>query len=258
MQSSRSTRDTGFTLVELLIVVATLGILAALLLPVLNKAKARAQRAHCSSNLRQLLIAWNAYFQDNNGRLAETYQTNNPYAWVQGNMKIAAEAEDYSPIRKGTLFPFSRDVGIYHCPTDSGVTTDKPLFHTRSYSINCFMGGRDADLGPIPSTATDYVQFFAKDSDLKRPSELWVLIDEDERSIDDGFFIVDPSGQKWFDVPANSANRHVNTFALAFADGHCATWRNRDFGSAEISTSHETQAGSLLLQRLAAASSVPR
>jgi|SRR5215831_9583343 len=258
MHSSRSTRGLGFTLVELLIVVATLGILAALLLPVLNKAKARALRAQCSSNLRQLTIAWNSYFQENNGRLAETYQTNNPYAWVQGNMKIASEAPDPSLIRKGTLFPYSRDVGIYHCPTDTGVGGEKPVVPARSYSINCFMGARDFDLPFSIPGAEAYIPFFAKDSDLKRPSEMWVLIDEDEHSIDDGFFIVDPSGQKWFDLPANSPNRHVNTFALAFADGHCATWRNRDFGSAEILTSQNSSAGSLLLQRLAAATTVPK
>ena len=257
MHSSHPTRSKGFTLVELLIVVVTLGILAALLLPVLNKAKARAQRAHCSSNLHQLSIAWAMYFQENNGRLAETYQTNNPYAWVQGNMKIASEAGDYSLIQKGTLFPYSRDVGIYHCPTDQGSKGDKWPTPVRSYSINGFMGARDADLPPLIPNANAYVPFFAKDSDLRRPSELWVMIDEDERSINDGFFLTDPGAQTWFDFPAISAHRHSFNFTINFADGHSEVWRYLDARTLQVGTRETDQFGNKDLDRLARATSIP-
>ena len=57
--------DHGFTLVELLVVIALIAILAALLLPALAKAKASAQSAACKSNLRQLGMALNMYAQDN-------------------------------------------------------------------------------------------------------------------------------------------------------------------------------------------------
>ena len=253
--SSGSGQRTGFTLIELLVAVATIAILAALLLPVLGKAKIKAQRASCVSNLRQLGFGWIIYSHDNNGLLAESYGGSN--AWVYGNMKKPAEATDASLITQGKLFPYTRDTKVYHCPGDKGASFGpKTVELVRSYSMNCFMGGRDASLPPIPASAKDYIPFFAKDSELKRPSELWVLIDEDERSIDDGFFVTDPTGRIWFDFPATSMHRHDFSFGIAMADGHTDIWLNRDPRTRQL-TSHETeQSHNSDLERLAARSTV--
>ena len=66
----------AFTLIELLCVMAIIGVLAALLLPVLSQGKARAQRIQCVSNLRQAGLAFHSFAHDHNGRFPMQISTN--------------------------------------------------------------------------------------------------------------------------------------------------------------------------------------
>jgi prepilin-type N-terminal cleavage/methylation domain-containing protein/prepilin-type processing-associated H-X9-DG protein len=235
----------GFTLIELLIVIAIIAILAAILLPVLGKARATAINVECLNNERQLQISWHLYVGENNDHLApnnsiafiepgtntSTSNTKSDVSWLP-DMNAKTEINP-SNIMNGALFLYNSQLGIYHCPADMSTlqTPDGQLLlqpRWRSYNMSQSMNGWPNCPSPgYPNGLANYIPMWATLNAIKspRPSNAFVFIDEDSDAIIDAQFGNPPTFENWYvwwDLPSSRHNRGAN---LSFADGHVEHWK---------------------------------
>lgn len=227
-------RRKGFTLVELLVVIAVIAILASLLLPALAKAKQKAQGTQCMNNGRQLVLAWHMYADDNhdnliissdNGTGTGPYSTTVPardvqanlYAWAWSHMDFSQNGFNWDPTADITLrplWPYNNNSSIYKCPSDTSTVVDPSGItrpRIRSYSMNFFLGGfaggSAANGIGVRAWGRDFPIYF-KLSDLisltgsPGASKTFVFIDERQDCINWGNFMTDMTGYPTRTTPA--------------------------------------------------------
>lgn len=237
--------ERGFSLIELLVVVAIVAVLAGLLLPALARSKNRAQGVYCLGNGKQMIIALHQYSADHQDFLPPNPDdgAKNPgQNWVSGMMRDARDATNVvllTDARFAKLAPYTGPAyQLYKCPADKSTSAidGKRLPRVRSFAMNQAVGTLHNGRTPVNAPWLDNnhshqrnmpFRTYGKTADMidPAPSDLWVLLDEDEQSINDAGFAVGMKRPEWIDWPATY---HNMAGGFAFADGHSEIHRWKD------------------------------
>jgi prepilin-type N-terminal cleavage/methylation domain-containing protein/prepilin-type processing-associated H-X9-DG protein len=178
----------AFTLIELLIVVAIIGLLAALLLPTLSRAKARAVRIKCASNLKEIGLAIQMYVNQSEDRLPGPVWIGQPFQYdqTQTNTLIFFLGLDL-----GLLPPSlsTADAPIFLCPGYARLAPPAlPGAERASFIVNPDIDPNPANtVRPFgyPGRSGDPREDVLKTDELERynsPAGLVALIDADKRN----------------------------------------------------------------------------
>jgi prepilin-type N-terminal cleavage/methylation domain-containing protein/prepilin-type processing-associated H-X9-DG protein len=247
----------GFTLVELLIVIAIIAMLITILSPAVTRSRESARRVQCVNNVRQLSMAWLIYANDNKGRFCNSETQGlppwNPNQWLMypgGPSMAAIQSSQYAGIYnifhlagypdpqpeifwswigagvagfsvdEGMLWPYSRKHDIYKCPDD---LFGRPV----SYQINGLFAGEAG----MPRTWLNLSQ-------CRHPERTFLFIE----AYDSRTWLVDSFKTPLFpqtQFNSTPGQNHLNGWGsgctVSFADGHAIFWPYACISTAQLS-----------------------
>jgi prepilin-type N-terminal cleavage/methylation domain-containing protein/prepilin-type processing-associated H-X9-DG protein len=232
------TPPAGFTLVELVVVVAMFGVLATMLAPTMARTKTNSASFQCRNNLRQLALGWKMYADDNNGNLVYNRDgdgvggSSGRETWVGGWLDYSSRTDNTNTalLIDHSKYPYAAFLGpyvktplVFKCPADrsTALLAGAPKPRVRSVSMNSLVG-----TGSRTWVMPGRYPLCTNLSQINSPAYKFVFVDEREESINDGEFMTDPDTlYQLVDYPASY---HNNAGSFSFADGHSEIHRWKD------------------------------
>ncbi len=238
---SQARRTRGFTLIELLVVIAIIAILAAMILPVLSRARQKGYSASCINNLKQLATASMVYAGDYrdfwplNNQGDDAVDLRNPPSnyvpkvWAEGregsNLLDEQTAQGMVSDRVSLLAPYLKAKNVFRCPGDKkpwkvgGQLVTRP----RNFGMNGYVGW---NAGPWHNTPDEkkYV-VFRRTSQSRAGSLIFLFGEIHPDSIFRPMFGVNMDLQTIYHYPGNY---HGLVSNFAFVDSHVEVHRWRD------------------------------
>ena len=209
--------EAGFTLVELLVVIAVIGILAGMLLPAMAGAKERARKTNCTSNLRQVYAAVALFAADNEDFLPQKFDVKKS---VLSSDDIA-KGKRLQSLTNGIHTTLARYVpgDVFRCPSDKGdAGSTTPVFDRKatSYQLEGYDAGRKTE--DFMKNRFTLLNTSEVGRDLFKPWD-----SDDSAKVQQALAKGELGAVKW----------HRKVYNLVMADGHVSTLDSKDKEKAE-------------------------
>jgi prepilin-type processing-associated H-X9-DG protein len=212
----RGHRSSAFTVVELLVVAAILGLLAAMLLPTLAQGKATARRVQCTENLHQLALASHVYWGDHDDMTFRYFEsaTNGGRTYWFGWIKPGSEGDREFDPTMGVLQGYLSAPAVMICPSLNYQATRHKLKARGAacnYGYNRYLGKEPISLSRVlrPSETTLFADA-AQVNDFQAPASA-------EHPLLEEFYYVDADEGGGY---PNCHFRHRGRAQAVFVDTH--------------------------------------